>query len=334
MPRRKGLCPTERDLRMASDLGEALVMDVPLFHRHFPADMTGDSCLRRLRKMVDAKLIAQVIPELTSARNAIFRLTDHGAAWLAYHTGSPPRRLLHAEPKAISVPHRLHVSRIVLAFNDAAKAAGIPKPDWILEYDRLPDAPSSVPIPQQFILAEDFFPMASAADRPAELYGPPQYNEASRSLLKSRPDAACLVTLPSDSTRLAFYIEADNGTETHSQFLKKLPTIHALFSTSAYRRHWPDHQATLMTPRSLLIFMSAQRRDNIIERIRSNPIHLWHCPPRYQPTPDDIQRAQLFLDKYFRFAALEDVIAADMFASPIWRTISGQGRSIYPPPST
>lgn len=329
MPRKKGLYPTPRDLAFAAELGEVTVMDVPMIRRHYPVE---DSCLRRLRQMRGSQLIAPVAPELApSPRDAVYRLTERGGAWLAFHSGHPPRRMLHADPKPISLPHRRLVARMLISINDAAVAASVPKPDrWMLDHDRLPEASCSLPIPQQYVLAEDLLALPTAADRPVEHYGPPDYRDPKALLLKVRPDAACLLALPGEPATHAFYFEADNGTETHSQLLRKFPAYHALLTTHAYLRHFPDHHQVLLLPRVIFVFTSAERLTNILDRLRANPTVVWNRPPKYQPTPDDLKRSLAFLDQHFRFAVIDQMMAPDMLRQPIWRTVSAQAKAIYP----
>lgn len=335
MPRRKGLDPTKRDKDYLSDLGEVVVMSTEMIYRRHYAktDTTGKGCLRRLAQIEAHDLTKAVsITACFGARSAmhtIHRLTPTGADFLAFHTGTPPPRMLRTDPKAETLAHRLLIAQTMLNFTDAALVAGCPRPKWLLEHDRRPDAPRDVPEPQQYIIATDYLPLPTSPTQPIEIYGPPRYDDPSLILVKARPDAASLLTIPGQSSPLAFVWEIDNATETHHQLLSKLPGLHALLTRHEYR-YWPESLDVSLLARVMFLFTSAERLKNVLERLRADPTVLWRRSTQYKPNDADRQRALKFLEEHFRFALLADLSRPNLLEQSVWRTVCGQGgRAIY-----
>lgn len=326
MPTTHALRLTPRDWQFLGELAETTVLSADqIRRRQFPDDTTGKSCLRRLRYLTAARLVTPVAVTACfgpkSDRHTIYRLSPFGADVLARRSGSSVRTL-RTDPKPDTLLHRVLVARTVLAINDGAAAAGLPHPLWLLEHDRWPDSPRNVPEPEQYRLAADFFPIVLKPDRLAEQYGPPVYDDPKVRLVKARPDAACLLTVPAQATPLGLFFEIDNGTETHGQLLAKLAGYHAILTRPAHHRPWRDlTDASDSTPRILFVFAGEDRMKNVLDRLAADPTLIWVRPYPFQPTTDDLRRATTFLDQFFRFAALTDVEKTDGLRLPMWHTV-------------
>ncbi len=317
---------TARDHAILGDLAECMTLSMLQIHRrHFPHDATQKSCLRRLRYLTSGSLVAPV--EVTacfgprSSRHVIYRLLPLGAEVVS-RTNGAPARLLKTDPKAETLLHRVQVSRVILAVNDGAAHAGMAKPLWLLEHDRWPDAARDVPEPKQYRLALDFLPVEIAPGQPTEQYGVPRYDDPAVTLVKARPDAACLLNLAPTSRPVVLFCEVDLGTETHGQLLSKLPGYHALISKGAHVRPWLGlTDVGAMVPRVLFIFASATRRANVLDRLTSDPTVLWRRPFPYRPSPADIERSQLFLEQHFRFGVADDLDDTSLMTKHVWQTL-------------
>ena len=326
MPATHDLRLTSRDLQFLADLGEVTVLSGDVIHaRYFSADTTGKSCLRRLRYLSQAGLVTPVAITACfgslSEQQRVYRLTQRGADFLGQRTGESPR-FLRTDPKPETLLHRVLVARVMLAMNDGAGAANLPKPLWLLEHDRWPDAPRDVPEPRQYRLAADFAPIPLSPNRPAEQYGPPIYDDPAVKLVKARPDAACLLQLPGEKAPIALQFEVDYGTETHGQLLWKLPGYHSLLTRRAFARPWRDlADAGPAAARVLFVFMSAERMQNVLDRLEAWPTALWQRTDGYQPTAQDNQRASAFLEQFVRYGTLSDLEASGSLTSPMWSTL-------------
>src|SRR5437868_4683031 len=142
MPTTPTLRVTNRDSSLLADLGEVTVLSFDVIRRrHYSADQTGKSCLRRLRYLTAAKLIMPVAITAhfgtASDRHTVYRLTVIGADFLAQRTGRAVR-VLRTDPKPDTLLHRVLVARTLLAMTDGANAAQRPRPLWLLEHDRWP----------------------------------------------------------------------------------------------------------------------------------------------------------------------------------------------------
>jgi hypothetical protein len=326
MPTPHHLRLTERDGQLLADLGEVTVLSFEVIRRrYFPDDATGKSCQRRLRYLTAAKLITPVAITACFGRAAdrhrVYRLTQTGADCIAQRIGQAVR-VLRTDPKPETLLHRVLVAQTVLAMTDGAIAAGRPRPLWLLEQDRRPDAPRDVPEPQQYRLAFDFLAVPIAAGRPVEQYGWPVYDDPNATLIKSRPDAACLLTLGHATDPVALLFEVDTGRETHAQLSRKLPGYHALLSRRSYERPWSDIADGLPgAARVLFVFTSGERMRNVLDLIAAEPTRTWAAPGFYTPTPADRQRAAAFIEANLRFTTLEELEASGCLTRPIWSTL-------------
>jgi hypothetical protein len=331
MPTKHQVRLVPRDHAILGELAAVGVLSVEqIHHRHFPDDVTGKSCLRRLRYFEGARLVVAVPVTACfgsrAKRQTIYRLTSVGADVVAQRTGTAAR-YLRTDPKAETLLHRLSVAHVILTMNDGAAAAGLPKPLWLLEHDRWPEAPRDVPEPRQYRLADDFLPIVINPSRPAEQYGPPVYDDPTVRLVKVRPDAAALLSVEPGTAPLALSAEVDLGTETLGQFISKFSGYHALLTKHAYRRPWAGlTDSTAMIPRVLLVFSSAERRDHVMDRLSSDPTVVWARTAQFKSSPDDRERARAFLDQFFRFAVLTDFDATDLLTRPVWQTLSRRSR--------
>jgi hypothetical protein len=317
---------TARDWQFLANLGEVTVLSFEVIRRrYFASDATGKSCQRRLRYLSEAKLVAPVAVTAcfgnAADRHRVYRLTQAGADLLGRRTGWPAR-VLRTDPRPETLLHRVLVARTILAMTARALAAGRPRPLWLLEQDRWPDAPRDVPEPRQYRLAFDFLAVPVATGRPLEQYGWPVYDDPKATLIKARPDAACLLTLGDASAPVPLLFEVDTGQETHAQLLRKLPGYHALLSRRSYERSWSDIADGLPgAARVLFVFTSDERMRNVLDAIAAEPTKTWAVTGGYTPTPADRQRAAAFIEVNFRFTTLGELEASACLTRPIWSTL-------------
>jgi hypothetical protein len=326
MPATRDLRLTPRDEALLADLGEVTVLSAGVIGpRYFPADRTGKSCLRRLRLLTRAGLVTPVAITAcfgpAAGRHTVYRLTPRGADLLARRAGAAVR-CLRTDPRPDTLVHRVLVARVVLAVADGAAGAGLPRPPWLLEHDRWPDARRDAPEPEQYRLAFDAAPIGAGPGRPAEGYGPPAYDDPAVRLVKARPDAACLLARPGEAAPVALLFEVDAGTETHGQVLSKLPGYHALLTRRGFDRPWRDRTDTPPgAARVLFVFPSAGRLGNVLDRLAARPTVLWPWADGYRPTAEDDRRAADFLERFVRFGVLAEVERPGCLGSPIWSTL-------------
>ncbi len=323
----KAIRMTQRDRQLLADLGLVTVLSsADIWKRHFQEDTTGKSCLRRLRFLTENHLVLPVsITACFGTKNAlqtVYRLTPRGADWLARDLGRSVR-CLHTDPRPETLLHRLAVSRVILAMNDACQADQLVPPLWLLEHDRWPNAPHDVPRPKQYRLAADFLPILSQPDRPAQVYGPPRYDDPALRLVKARPDAACLLTLPGQSLPLSLFWEVDRGTETLTQLCSKLPGYHAWLAGGTFARSWLDlSDATKFIPRVLFVFRGKDRLESVLNHLTQFCTSLWFANRAYRPTQEDKVRATGFLNQFMRFSTLSEWTKTESLTERVWRTLA------------
>ncbi|QDU42910.1 hypothetical protein Mal52_13790 [Symmachiella dynata] len=282
-------------------LGEVELLDSDDFgSRFYPNDRTGQSYRRRLRLYTQHGLLQRIeLPLVSTGRQGrlpnIYRLTPKGADLLEQETGQRPPRYARSDPPRQSHTwlHRLGIAKIQLSFNDACAQAGLPKPDWLLEYDTLPEAKINGPMSERFVLCHQF-PLANGKK------------------LTAWPDAAALLRVPQAGQiwRLGLFVEYDRSTETHTQLNGtkrshagngKLDGYSALLKTGEYQQYWPDADGV----RILFVVRSEGRLRNIAETFRDHGV------------ADSV-----------RFAVEAEMTPERVLNSQIWRTIDGERRSI------
>lgn len=256
-PKLPGMRLQTRDLAILSELGEVALLDTETIHRrYFADDATGQACRRRLRLLAAHGLtqtlqIGVTTTHRTGRLPTIHRLTAIGADVVAQETGHHSRRIARSDPpRPYTLLHRLGMARVVLAMNDACQLHGLAKPEWLLEYDAVPNAPPHASFAQRFMICHEF-------------PGPKGRK------ISCWPDAACTLTIPRDDKnwQLAVFWEYDRSTETLVQVAEKLAGYQALLSLRAYQRYWP----TAAGVRIFFVVPSAARRQNILSAIRPHP---------------------------------------------------------------
>src|ERR1700752_2238402 len=95
---------TPRDHVVLGELADVTVLNTDIIHRrHFCDDVTGKSCLRRLRYFTASRLVIPVTVTACfgprSARQTVYRLSATGADVIAQKTGRPVR-WMRTDPKA------------------------------------------------------------------------------------------------------------------------------------------------------------------------------------------------------------------------------------------
>lgn len=288
--RTKTFLPTQRDLALLVELGEAGLMSTPmLIERHFrglaKASDAERAFRRRLRVFQQLGLVESAVVAVQhrtgSSRLGIHTLTAAGAEFITAATGNCPRRpgtSLLLSP--VTLPHRLGVIRTRLLFDDACRAAGIASMDWVHEYDLRRGADPKSPNQHKFVLYEAF--------------------ERSGERLVCWPDAAARLRISGEEDhQLLVYLEYDRSTETAKQLAAKAKPFDLLVREHRYRGHWTDMtgQATV---RVLFLCPSRERLVNAVEAIRSEP------------------GAGLF-----RFATFADLHPPTLLTKPLWRTTAG-----------
>ncbi|HEX3151197.1 MAG TPA: replication-relaxation family protein [Gemmataceae bacterium] len=317
---------TNRDLAFLTELGEVTVLSVDVIHRrYFAADRTGKSCRRRLHYLTAAKFVTPVAITAhigpRTDHHTVYRLTSTGADWLTQRTGQIVR-VLKTDPKADTLLHRVLVARTVLALADGALTAGRSKPSWLLESDRWPHAPRDVPEPRQYRLTFDFLGIPINPGRPIEQYGPPVYDDPTVTLVKARPDAACVLTVSDVSAPLVLLFEVDAGTETVSQLTRKLPGYHAILTRRTFCHPWQDLIDQLpVGARVLFVFTSEERMHNFLDYLTADSARLWARTGVYCSSAADKERAAAFLESCFRFTTLDELEKADCLRRQIWYTL-------------
>jgi hypothetical protein len=247
-----------RDIAWLSELNEAALLDTETIHaRHFPEDASMRACRRRLRlfraqDLIQTIHINVVRTDRVGRMPAIHRLTQEGADLLEAETGVRPLRTARSDPpKPNTLLHRLGMAKVLLAMNDACKLHGLPKPEWILEYDSRPNFPPNAKLSERYILCREF-PLPSGAVR------------------RCWPDAACLLTIPHQGKnwRLAILWEYDRSTEGRSQLLEKVPGYESLLASAAWRQLFADMHGV----RIFFVVPSRQRLAIVADALRDTSI--------------------------------------------------------------
>jgi Replication-relaxation len=287
-----------RDLQLLNELGETGLLDTATIHRrHFPADRTGEACLRRLRLYAAHGLTEAIAPAVSfglprgGRLPAIHRLTPRGAAVLQEVTGEAPRRVLTSGPRPETLLHRLGCAKLQLLVRDACAVAGFPAPAWIAEYDAVPGVGPNVPLSERFILCQ-------------------MYRGADGTRHTCWPDAACLLSIPGraigalpEPHALILLWEFDRSTETLKQVARKLPGYREFLARGDWRRAFPG--AVQPTVRVFVVTPSAARLRHIADALRGHPG-----------------------SEAVRLAVLGDLTPERFFTAPLFRTVVGDARPI------
>jgi Replication-relaxation len=293
-----------RDLRLLTELGETGLLDTATLRaRHFPADRTGEACLRRLRLYAAHGLTEAIAPAVSvglprgGRLPAIHRLTPRGAAVLQQVTGEAPRRTLKSGPRPETLLHRLGCAKLQLLVSDACARAAFPAPQWIAEYDAVPGVGPSVPLSERFVLCQ-------------------RYRMADGTTHTCWPDAACLLAIPGhaigatpETHALIVLWKFDRSTETLTQVARKLPGYREFLARGDWRRPFPS--ALHPTVRVFVVTLSAERLEHIAAALRG------------QPGSESV-----------RLAVVGDLTPERFFTAPLFRTVAGDARPILRPSSS
>jgi hypothetical protein len=215
-------------------------------------------------------------------------LTEKGADAVDIATGERPPRITRSEPKPLTLFHRLEIVKVRLAIDDACRGRSLALPTWIMEQDCRPEHTPNEPLYRRLILHQRF------AEGPR--------------IVSCRPDASCLLRLPSQASERAFdelivYLEMDRSTNSRQKEIEKLSGYQHLFKEQAFRRHWPESKRP--TVRILYVCLSQERVRSLIAAFAGNPIA-----------------------KYVRFAVFADIAPESVLTDAIWQTSDGELRAI------
>lgn len=302
MPRTKQIRINDRDVRLLAMLGEYGLLDRQLCHALCFADQSPEWCRQNLRRLVDAGLIEpttlRVWHDETATRGGrvpiLYSLTKEGADIVRLRTGSQPKRVLKSAPSAATFYHRLEIVRCRFAFDEAMRSESLPRPQWIMEQDVLPDAAKDLMPQYRRLLFHEF--------------------RKENRVLTARPDAAALFTLPhpsgraSDATTLAVHFEIDRSREGIAQAIEKNAAYALLFQEKCFCRYWP-HLLTATTPtihRIFWIVPSRQRIENLAAAMKTDAIA-----------------------SFVRFTTFDDCTPARVLSQPVWYDVHGVAMTLY-----
>jgi hypothetical protein len=246
-----------RCLKLLPELGELGILDQPMIRRrHFPLDESGRACPKKLRQYEDHGLVLRHDVDVATKKEAgtyiVYRLTNKGADEIERLTGKRPKRAGGTKPpEALTLPHRLGVLHTRLAFDDACESHGLPHPDWVLEWDRNPEAAAIAELSERIILNHSF-------QHPGRR-------------VSCWPDAAFRLKLPLDPPwELLGHVEYDRSSMTHREILEKLDGYSELLESRGYLEHWP-HVAERHVARVLFVCQSEERINNLCETLATHP---------------------------------------------------------------
>ena len=224
-----------RDYLVLIALGTAGTLDTNVIWRFlFPNDKTGQSCRRRLSLLAKHGLVLRTFIEVSSANGngrapIIYNLTPRGAKAVEDEQGVVGLRTAQGDRLSPSkLRHRAGIGELVLAINAGCQIAGMPMPDWVLEYDTNDDIPKNATFSRRFRLCQEF-------------------KDSQGGRVTCWPDVGCQLTFSeSNASKLVLLIEYDRSTEDHPQLRGKLPPYERLFAERRYRQLWPEsHEAFL-----------------------------------------------------------------------------------------
>ncbi len=300
--------PTERDFAILRDIGEHGLLDMRMIHqRHWPEGTDIRSCQKRMAILKNEKLVCDVplvvarqTPSQSPDRSKKFGgslptaygLTPKGADVLLEDTGEPAQRISRSDPAPATLLHRLGVVAVRLAFDAAAKTAGLVAPLWILEQDTYSNARLDQPAEKRHLLYERF---RSGENQDASC----------------RPDASVLLRHANGATSssprfLVGYWEIDRSTNSLERELAKTPGYDCLLRSGVVRQHWPclnDTDADAV--RVFYVCESAERIASLATVLRDQPVAA-----------------------YYRFGIKEEVLSEGVLRKPIWRDAQGRRYAI------
>lgn len=300
MPRPRRIRLTDRDVLVLSMLGEYSILDRPLLHAMCFERFSEEWCRRNLKRLSDARLIRATTLRVyfdEQSRSGripfLFSLTEEGADVVYHHTAIYPRRVLRSEPSAFTFAHRLAVVRVRLAFETAARDAGLACPTFLMEQDVRSDAPKDAMPRQRLVLSHEF-------------------RDENGLVITCRPDAAAVLTIPhptGDPTRattLAMHLEIDRSTEAVAHCEQKLPGYAALYRERGYRRYWPDLPNAVH--RLMWVVPSPERLKTLATAFRNSPVA-----------------------GYCRLAVAADCRSESILSQAIWRDCDMTPMTLYRP---
>jgi len=173
-----------------------------------------------------------------------------GADLVEDETGFRPPRVAKSDPpKPHTLLHRAGMGHIVLEFNTACQLNNIPVPQWLLEYDAVPNLPLNAPLSKRYLIRWDV----------------PISNTETATCW---PDALCLFTLPGKDRnwQLAIAWEYDRSTETQSQLAQKMPAYGGWIQHKIYQSLFLQADDA----RIFFVVQSEQRLHNIMSAIQDS----------------------------------------------------------------
>jgi len=245
--KKKRLVLQPRDYELLIGLGTAGTLDTNvIWKRYFPDDKTGQSCRRRMNRFDRRGLVQRTFIEVSSANGngrapIIYHLTPLGAKAVKDHLGTVGLRTAHGDRLSpATLRHRAGIGEMVLAISDGCRAADLPMPDWVLEYDTNDDVPKNATFSRRFRLCQEF-----------------KDNKGGR--VTCWADAGCQLTFSDyKESKLAILLEYDRSTEDHPQLRDKLPPYERLFAEHRYRQLWPEAQDAFL----FFVFQTEARLPN------------------------------------------------------------------------
>jgi len=236
-----------RDYLVLIALGTAGTLDTSvIWRRFFPDDKTGQSCRRRMNRFAKHGLVLRTFIEVSSAIGngrapILYNLTPLGAKAVEDAQGVVGLRTAQGDRLSPSkLRHRAGIGEVVLAISDGCRLAGMPTPDWVLEYDTNDDIPKNATFSRRFRLCQEF-----------------KDNQGGR--VTCWPDAGCQLTFSDcDQSKLVLLLEYDRSTEDHPQLRDKLPPYERFFAERRYRQLWPKAQEAFL----FFVFQTGARLRN------------------------------------------------------------------------
>ena len=224
-----------RDYLVLIALGTSGTLDTNvIWRRFFFDDKTGQSCRRRMNRFAKHGLVLRTFIEISSANGngrapILYNLTPLGAKAVEDEQGVVGLRTAHGDRLSpTKLRHRAGIGEVVLSISDGCQLAGMPMPDWVLEYDTHDDVPKNATFSQRFRLCQEF-------------------KDGKGGRVICWPDAGCQLTFPdSNESKLVLLLEYDRSTEDHPQLREKLPPYERFFAERRDRQLWPESQEAFL----------------------------------------------------------------------------------------
>ncbi len=220
-----------RDLLVLNELGTYGILSTTDVKEIFFPNETDRACRKRLRLFSLHGLTRMTKLTVAFSRDGrggsiptLHSLTDDGADLVETQTGSRPPRILRTSPSPFTFFHRMEIVQVIRQFNTGCERAGLSQPEWIMEQDPYPDAPTSSPPNQRRLLYHAF--------------------QDGRTKFTAQPDIASRFAI--GTTEIAVFWEVDRSTEGLKQIrTNKLEGHLALvneFLAGTQRRYWSDFE--------------------------------------------------------------------------------------------